>query len=409
MLKSSEKYRSLIRINKDVPAMPFIIIGAILLFLGFVGVVRVFWQGHEAVYGIPRQVPWGLLIATYAYFVITSTGLAFIGGLGHVFGVTPFAKMSRRIVLLAFIILLAGFTQIGMELGHPFRLLYLFILSPNFSAPIVWMGLFYSIELMILALELYVVFSPQGINHKLAAWLGFLALLVGIAATSNLGFVFGSLVARPFYHGVFFPMYLVISGIAGGAAVLLLVYNIIYKFNVPDFYADAMTGLGKLMGICLAGMIFLLTWKMISSIYTQPQDAVVSAKTLLNGPLAPHFWIGEILLAIGVPLLLILILRAKNFKALGMAGFAFMIGMFFTRYNFIVAGQLPPMRAGFEGAGVETIAGLIRYTPSVGEWMIFAFGLGVFLFFYFMSERFLNLDTTDHPSHLHTKIHSRHV
>jgi formate-dependent nitrite reductase membrane component NrfD len=337
-------------------------------------------------------VPWGLLIATYAYFVITSTGLAFIGGLGHAFGVTSFAKMSRRIVLLAVIILLAGFTQIGMELGHPFRLLYLFILSPNFSAPIIWMGLFYGIELVILSLELYVVFNPSGTNHTLAAVLGFFALLVGIMATSNLGFVFGSLTARPFYHGVYFPAYLVVSGIAGGAALLMLIYNIIYKFKIPDFYSDAMAGLGKLMGICLGVMIFLLSWKIVSSLYTQPQDSVEAVTTLLRGPLSANFWIGEILLAICLPLILLLISRVKNLKTLGLAGLAFMVGMFFTRYDFIVAGQLPPMRAGYEGAGVETVAGLVQYAPSAGEWMIFAFGLGLFLFLYFMSERFLILD-----------------
>jgi len=392
MFRFLDKYRSLIRINKEIPAMPFIIIGALLLFLGCIGVVWVFWRGHEAVYGVTRQVPWGLLIATYAYFVITSTGLAFIGGLGHAFGVTSFAKMSRRVVLLAFIILLAGFTQIGMELGHPFRLLYLFILSPNFSAPIVWMGLFYSLELVILALELYVVFNPSGTNHKLAAVLGFFALLVGIVATSNLGFVFGSLTARPFYHGVYFPMYLVVSGIAGGAALLMLIYNIIYKFKIPDYYADAMAGLGKLMGICLGVMIFLLSWKIVSSLYTQPQDSVEAVTTLLKGPLSAHFWIGEILLALCLPLALLLISRVRNLKALGMAGLAFMVGMFFTRYDFIVAGQLPPMRAGLEGAGVETVAGLVQYASSAGEWMIFAFGLGLFLFLYFMSERFLILD-----------------
>ena len=91
--------------------------------------------------------------------------------------------------------------------------MYLFIISPNFSAPIVWMGLFYGIELAILGLELLVVFNPKKTNHKLAAILGFLALIVGVMATSNLGFVFGSLTARPFYHGVYFPVFLVVSGI----------------------------------------------------------------------------------------------------------------------------------------------------------------------------------------------------
>jgi hypothetical protein len=93
-----------------------------------------------------------------------------------------------------------------------------------------------------------------------------------------------------------------------------------------------------------------------------------------------------------IPLILLLISRMKMLKVMGLAGLTFMIGMFFTRYDFIVAGQMPPMRTGYEGSGVETVTGMVHYAPSVGEWMIFAFGLGLFLFLYFMSEKFLILD-----------------
>ncbi len=396
MATQIEKFRSIIRVNRDVPAMPFIVSGAILLVLGLIGVAWVVFSGQEAVYGVTREVPWGLLIATYAYFVITSTGLAFIGGLGHAFGIRPFAKMSKRIVLMAFIVLLAGFTQIGMELGHPFRLMYLFIVSPHFSAPIVWMGLFYGIELVILAIELYVIFNPSGTNHTLAAVVGFFALLVGVMATSNLGFVFGSLTARPFYHGIYFPVFLVVSGIAGGAGLLMIIHNIVYKFNVPDTYREAMDYLGRLMGLCIAVMIFLMAWKIISSLYIEPKGAYAAAQALLHGPLADNFWIGEVVLAMALPLFLLLVGIGRSMKVMGIAGLLFMIGMFFTRYDFIVAGQLSPMRAGYEGSGVETVKGLVQYAPSTGEWMIFALGLGIFLFLYFLSEKYLVLETVDH-------------
>lgn len=391
-----ENIRSLVRTNRNVPAMPFIILGAVLLVIGLPGVVWVFLKGHESVYGVTRQVPWGLLISTYAYFAITSTGLAFIGGLGHAFGVKDFAAMSRRIVLLAFIVLLAGFTQIGMELGHPFRLMYLMVLSPNFNAPIVWMGLFYTIELVILAVELLLVFNPKGTGRRLAAVVGFFALLVGIVAASNLGFVFGSLTARPFYHGLYFPAFLVASGIAGGAALLMVIYNIVFKRNIPGSYQNAMTMLGRLMGICISVMIFLLAWKVATSLYTMPQDTFEALGALLSGPLAVNFWIGEVFMALVVPMLLLIWGGLENMKTMGLAGLVFLIGMFFTRYDFIVAGQLPPMRAGLPGAGVETVSGLMHYAPSVGEWMIFSLGLGLFFFMYFMSERYLILEDVPH-------------
>jgi hypothetical protein len=38
----------------------------------------------------------------------------------------------------------------------------------------------------------------------------------------------------------------------------------------------------------------------------------------------------------------------------------------------------------------------MQYTPAAGEWMIFALGLGLFFFLYFMSERYLILEDAPH-------------
>lgn len=396
MSEKTGSLRSLITINRDIPAWPFIVLGLVLLLLGLIGVGQVLFKGHEAVYAVNREVPWGLLIATYAYFVITSTGLAFIGGLGHAFGYSQFAPMSRRIVLLAFITLLAGFTQIGMELGHPFRLMIYFLLSPQFSAPIVWMGVFYSIELVILAVELYILFRPGRFSHKAAGITGFLALVVGVIATSNLGFVFGSVNARPFYHGSYFPVFLVVSGIVGGAALLTVISNVVYRLRVPEEYAAGMKSLARVMGLGIAGMMLLYFWKFSSSLYTQPEGAYAAAQSLLTGPLAAPFWIGEVGLALLVPLVLILWTKGNNPNILGVAGVLYLLGMFFTRYDFIVAGQLPPMREGLEGSGVHTVNGLAQYAPSSVEWMVFCLALGVFFLLYFLAERHLDLEAQPH-------------
>jgi len=389
--QEKSKWTSIFSVNREIPAMPFIILGLVLIAAGGVAALLVLVKGHEPMYAVNREVPWGLLIATYAFFVITSTGLAFIGGLGHAFGVSEFAKMSRRIVVLAFVTLLAGFTQIGMELGHPFRLMIYFLLSPGFSAPIVWMGLFYGIELLILGFELYLIFGPREYGHRVVAFTGFMALLVGIIATSNLGFVFGSINARPFYHGIYFPVFLVVSGIAGGAALLSIIYNVVYRFNVPAIYNASMKALGKLLGICIAVLILMYFWKILGSLYTQPSGAYESIQALLSGPLAANFWIGEVVLAILLPLLLIVLNRKNSPGMLGSAGLAYLVGMFFTRYDFIVAGQLPPMREGLEGSGVHTVNGLAHYSPSIAEWLIFALAIGIFLTLYFLAERYLDL------------------
>ncbi|MGD9807186.1 MAG: NrfD/PsrC family molybdoenzyme membrane anchor subunit [Deferribacterales bacterium] len=382
--------------NKQISAMPFILLGLVLVAVGGISAITVFIKGHETMYGVTRQMPWGLLIATYAYFVITSTGLAFIGGLGHAFGYEKYAVISRRIVVLATVVLLAGFTQILMEIGQPLKMVYMMI-SPNPTAPIFWMGIFYSVELVILAFELYLIFKPNQTerDHKMAAGAGFMALLVGVLATSNLGFVFGSISARAWFQGIYFSTFLVISGISAGAGLLILVHYVIYKGRVPEDTKDALISLGKLMGGGIALMLFLYVWKMFSSVFIGSGDAYASAMALLNGAYSLNFWVGEILMAVVIPLLLIMTAKGRIGR-LAFGGFIFLIGLFFTRYDFVVVGQLPPMRAGFFGSGALTdVVGLDFYSPSMTEWLIYLLGFGVFFLLYFSAEKFLNLETMD--------------
>lgn len=380
-----------------MPALPFMILGLLLCLIGGYAVIAVFIKGHEAAYGVTRQIPWGLLIATYAYFVIISTGIAFIGGLAHAFGFKQYEPIGKRIVVLATIVLLAGFTQILMEVGSPVKMIHMMI-TPNFTAPIFWMGNFYGIELMILAFELYLVFKPTQTekSRKLAAITGFFALLVGVLATSNLGYVFGSLSARQWFHGIYFSVFLVVSGVTAGAGLLILVHYVMFKGRLSEEVNASLVSLGRLMGGGIGVMLFLYLWKMLSSLFTGAGDAYTAAVSLVKGPLALNFWMGEMLMAIALPLYLIVTARGRVGR-LALAGFTFLIGLFFTRYDFIVAGQFAPMRGGFFGAGVVTdFASLGLYSPSFMEWLIYLFGFGVFFLLYFTAEKYLNLETEHH-------------
>lgn len=397
-IKSEGFLSSLFVFNKHIPATPFILLGLVFILAGGAAAITVFINGHEVMYGVTRQIPWGLLIATYAYFVITSTGIAFIGGLGHAFGYDKYAAISKRIVVLATVVLIAGFTQILMEIGQPLKMIYMMI-SPNLNAPIFWMGIFYGIELVILSVELYLIFKPnqKPSDHNAAAVTGFLALLVGVLATSNLGFVFGSISARAWFQGIYFSTFLVISGISAGAALLILVHFIVYKGEVRGGTKDALVSLGKLMGGGISLMLFLYVWKILSSLFEGQGDAYASAASLINGALSLNFWIGEMLFAVALPLLLIVTAKGR-IPNLAAAGLFFLVGLFFTRYDFVIAGQLPPMRAGFFGAGALTdVTGLSMYSPSISEWLIYVLGFGVFFVLYFSAEKFLDLETVkDH-------------
>ena len=59
---------------------------ALLTVVGVASGIHALYVGHEHTYGVSRGVPWGILIAAYVFFVVTSTGLCIVSSVGHVFG-----------------------------------------------------------------------------------------------------------------------------------------------------------------------------------------------------------------------------------------------------------------------------------------------------------------------------------
>lgn len=52
----------------------FIVLGALLIY-GFSVGLHGMLSGYGNVYGVTRQVPWGILISSYVFCVVSSTGL----------------------------------------------------------------------------------------------------------------------------------------------------------------------------------------------------------------------------------------------------------------------------------------------------------------------------------------------
>ena len=53
--------------------------------ISFYGILQILVQGQEHSFGVSREIPLGLLLLGYAFFVGTSVGLSVIATLSHVF------------------------------------------------------------------------------------------------------------------------------------------------------------------------------------------------------------------------------------------------------------------------------------------------------------------------------------
>jgi molybdopterin-containing oxidoreductase family membrane subunit len=361
-----------------------IALSGLLALVGTAFGIHTFFIGHEHAYGVTRDVPWGLLIAAYVFFVVTSTGLCRVSSIGHVFGVKAFQPIAKRSVFLAIASIIAGFLVIAFEIENPWRMAIYNVISPNPTSNIWWMGTLYGAYLFFMLIEFALL---QLEKHKQAGMFGLMGVVAGVAAHSNLGAVFGLLNGREFWHGPYMPIYFITSAMMSGCAAVIFFHWIAYKANgwkMSEELESSLQTVAKLGALLYVIIMFFTTWKVLSGITGQPPGKYEAMQALLTGSFAKNFWIGEIAMGLVIPFIIILAVRARNMTALFLASASSVIGIFFMRYDLVVVGLLVPH---FHGLNIVGQPHLYSYAPTLHEWMVTLGGIGLCIMLFLMGER----------------------
>jgi Ni/Fe-hydrogenase subunit HybB-like protein len=346
--------------------------------------VHSFVAGHEHTFGLTREVPWGLLIAAYVFFVVTSTGLCMVSSIGHVFGFKNFNPIAKRAVFLSIVTIVAGFLVIAFEIQNSWRMPVGNVVGANLTSNIWWMGTLYGAYLFFMMIEFVMLQKEQ---HRKATMFGLAGLLTGVVAHSNLGAVFGLLNGREFWHGPYMPIYFIISAAMSGCVAIIFFTYLAYRANnweMSDDMKKSLASVAKLGALMMAVILFFTSWKMIAGITGNPPGKYAAMMTLINGPFAVNFWMGEILLGMVLPFALILAVRGGNMRVIFAASVAGMIGIFFMRYDLVIVGQLIPH---YHGMGLVDYPELFTYVPSLHEWMVTIAGIAFCLLLFMAGER----------------------
>jgi Ni/Fe-hydrogenase subunit HybB-like protein len=359
----------------------------ILALLSVVGVaagVHSLYVGHEHTFGVSRGVPWGILIAAYVFFVVTSTGLCIVSSVGHVFGFKNFNPIAKRAVFLSIATIVAGFLVIAFEIENSWRMPVGNVIGANPTSNIWWMGTLYGAYLFFMMIEFVMLQKEQ---HKIATAFGLAGLLTGIVAHSNLGAVFGLLNGREFWHGPYMPIYFITSAAMSGCVAIIFFTYIAYRFNgwkMGEDMKKSLEGVAKLGALMMAVIIFFTSWKMITGITGNPPGKYEAMQLLLTGSYAPNFWLGEVLLGMVIPFVIIMAVKGRNMNALFIASLAGMIGIFFMRYDLVIVGQLVPA---FHGMGLVDYPDLLTYVPSLHENLVVLGGVAFCGLIFLMGEK----------------------
>ncbi len=364
--------------------------GVTVIALGFLGVVLAvlglgvygFIHGHEGIYAVTRDIPWGILISNYASFAIISTGLVLIAAISHAFGGNPLAPLANRAVYLSIITIFAAFLSIGVELESPHRMLLYNIISPNFTSNIWWMGTLYGLAVGCMLLEFFGILTE---NWRMALYIGVLGALAEVGANSNLGAVFATLAARPFWYGAQLPVFFLCSAVMSGAACIILFTHFAYKLRgeeIDEKNFIALRTAGKIVALCLFLIAIATVWRFIV-LMTDGEMAKIAAMNLLKGNLATNFWVFETIIGIIIPLVLLVGTQLNNITAMSAASLMALVGGFFQRYDLVVNGQTVP---GF--LGWDNLPTYLQYMPSPAELLVVAGSISLTIAGFLLGERF---------------------
>lgn len=346
---------------------------------------QLIFVGHASFNTSSDGVNWGMAISTYVFFALTSSGLTMIASLATVFGFKQFYPIARRCIFLAIITLVSGFAVLALELGHPFRMLWTIPTGMQVMSPMFWMGVFYTIDLILLVVKFYLMWQDDWDSpfSHLVGWAGFVAVIL---ASGMLGLVFGSMVMRPMWYGPFTSIYYMLTAALSGAAAIVVTTYMAYGFDRRNMGphlralaegADLPKVFATLIGLTLV-MFLTRFWVGLWS----NLDGMDGFHALVKTPLFHiELWLGLVL-----PFFMMLSPSMQTRMGAQMtAAFLVLGAMFINRYEFIIGGQLVPM---FKGTWAMSLQ---PYAPSATEWAMTIMGIGLSLALYALGEKLFHL------------------
>lgn len=348
------------------------------------------------------ELHWGLLVVIYPYLTGLVAGAFILASLVKIFDVKELQPTYRISMLTALAFLFVAPLPLLAHLGHPERSFEIF-LTPNSSSAMAMFGFVYAWYLMaVLLLEIWFDYrkdliiwasKEKGIRkwiHKIISLfskdisesaLKFdkksikAVTLIGIPSAFLLhgyvGFIFGSIKANPWWSSVLMPIVFLFSAIVSGIALVLLIYMVITPLRKKEI---DMKCLDKLASYLFYVMIVDFSLEILDFIHRsyEAEESIKIIAELVSGKLFVSLIVIQLLIGMIIPLGSIAAVKFFKLPAELRKSIYFVsallvqVGIFTTRWNVVVGGQL--FSKSFRGLTVYkmTFFGLEGLLTSIG-------------------------------------------
>jgi molybdopterin-containing oxidoreductase family membrane subunit len=353
---------------------------------------------------LTNELPWGLWITVDLSSIALGAGAFTLSAAVYIFGFKRYEAIARAAVLVGFLGYSSAMIALFMDIGR-FDRFYHPIIYWNVHS-VLWeitmCVVLYSTVLVIELLPVLIESTPLrrirllvGFGHFLHRLMPIVAVLgmgLSLLHQSSLGATYGILTARPFWYSPSAPVLFILSAVAGGVSLTLMVTiisgKLLRKRMVPE---DILMNVARIAGFACLAYLYLKIWSWAATnYYSHVPDRALGAEILAQyTPYDFTFWFGEVLFGALVPAVFFLWKRLRrNQNALILAAFMVIAGLVINRWNMTLSGFVIPLDW---SPGVRDVFPVNFYEPALVEWGV-AIGIVAYSWLAFtLGVRFLNI------------------
>jgi molybdopterin-containing oxidoreductase family membrane subunit len=350
------------------------------------------------------ELPWGLWITVDLSSIALGAGAFTLSAAVYLFGFKRYEAIARAAVFIGLLgyssAMLALFIDIGRfdRFYHPLIYWNVHSVLWEITMCVVLYSTVLTIELVPIVIEstplrrYALLRSLSHTLHRLMPAVATLGMGLSLLHQSSLGATYGILTARPVWYSPSAPVLFILSAVAAGAALTLLVTlissRLLQRDMVPE---DILTGVAKFVGFACLAYLYLKMWSWAATnYYSRVPEQQLGAEVLAEfTPYNFTFWFGEVVFGALVPAIFLLWGRLRANRNVAMLACLMIIaGLVINRWNMTLSGFVIPLDW---SPGVRDVFPVNQYEPALVEWGV-SIGIVAYSWLAFtLGLRFLNI------------------
>ena len=337
------------------------------------------------------HVTWSVMIVLYPYITGLVAGAFIVSSLYHVFGRNELRPVARFSLASAFVFLLFAPLPLLIHLGHPERAFNIMI-TPHFTSAMAGFGYIYTAYLILVALEIWFVMRSDFIfrargrgpvawlcrlivlfnyrdtaatrraDHHIARILAAVGIPLACVLHGDVGFLFGSLKANPWWSTPLMFVIFIFSAIVSGISVLIFHYFVVSKINRWRVDAPCVQCMARFLWGFMIIAVSLELMELLSIVYEQTDETEVLGELIRNKLFISYIVLQFFVFSL-IPFVMLAInalLRLKQSTAhvlIWLSSAMLLVQVLLMRWNVVIGGQLIS----------KSMRGFTSYFPGIWE------------------------------------------